>query len=141
MKAISIKQPWAWAILHAGKNVENRTWATKYRGPLAIHAGKAYDHEGEAFLRNVMGLDVPADLPKGGIVGVVEVMDCVTSPDQVWGSPEWFSGPYGWVLGSAIPLTFALYKGKLGFMEVPDALIASLRPGTPASSKGFGSCL
>ena len=46
MKALSIKQPWAWAIIHAGKNVENRTWATSYRGPLLIHAGKTFDHEG-----------------------------------------------------------------------------------------------
>lgn len=141
MKAISIRQPWAWAILHAGKNVENRTWSTKYRGPLVIHARKGYDRDGEIYLREVMGLDVPADLPRGGIVGMVEVMDCVTAPDQVWGSSEWFSGPYGWVFGSAMPLSFAPYRGKLGFMEVPDALIASLRPGTLASAEDLGSCL
>ena len=38
MKAISIQQPWAWAIIHAGMDVENRTWNTHYRGLLAIHA-------------------------------------------------------------------------------------------------------
>jgi len=38
MKAISLQQPWAWAILHAGKDVENRRWNTRYRGPIAIHA-------------------------------------------------------------------------------------------------------
>jgi len=40
MKAISLWQPWAWAILHAGKDVENRTWPTHHRGPLLLHVAK-----------------------------------------------------------------------------------------------------
>jgi hypothetical protein len=40
MRALSIRQPWAWLIVHGFKPVENRDWATDYRGPLAIHAGK-----------------------------------------------------------------------------------------------------
>ena len=38
MKALSIRQPWAWLILHGGKDIENRTWATKLRGRVLIHA-------------------------------------------------------------------------------------------------------
>jgi hypothetical protein len=38
MKALSLRQPWAWAILHAGKRVENRVWNTHYRGAFLIHA-------------------------------------------------------------------------------------------------------
>lgn len=38
--ALSVRQPWAWALIHGGKDVENRTWSTPYRGPLLIHAGK-----------------------------------------------------------------------------------------------------
>jgi hypothetical protein len=38
--ALSIRQPWAWLILHAGKDIENRDWPTKYRGPFLIHASK-----------------------------------------------------------------------------------------------------
>lgn len=41
--ALSVRQPWAWLILHAGKDIENRTWRTRYRGPLLIHASKAID--------------------------------------------------------------------------------------------------
>lgn len=37
---LSIRQPWAWAILHAGKDIENRDWATRFRGPFLVHAGK-----------------------------------------------------------------------------------------------------
>jgi hypothetical protein len=44
MKALSIQQPWAWAIIHAGKRVENRTWSTRFRGPFFIHAGKTIRH-------------------------------------------------------------------------------------------------
>lgn len=39
MKALTVQQPWAWAIVHGGKDIENRTQAWSYRGPLAIHAG------------------------------------------------------------------------------------------------------
>ncbi|MBL8866467.1 MAG: ASCH domain-containing protein, partial [Planctomycetia bacterium] len=48
MLALSIHQPWAHAILHFGKSVENRTWSTSYRGPLLIHAAKSrasYDRQ------------------------------------------------------------------------------------------------
>src|SRR5688572_4676832 len=38
MKALSLRQPWAWAVVHGGKRVENRGWTTDYRGPLLIHA-------------------------------------------------------------------------------------------------------
>jgi hypothetical protein len=44
--ALSIRQPWAWAILHAGKRIENREWRScKYRGPILIHASKWGGHQ------------------------------------------------------------------------------------------------
>ena len=43
MKAISIRQPWAWLIVNGYKDVENRTWYTSHRGPLLICASKALD--------------------------------------------------------------------------------------------------
>lgn len=41
LRILTVRQPWAWAIIHAGKDVENRTRniAGDYRGPVAIHAG------------------------------------------------------------------------------------------------------
>ena len=41
VKAITIRQPFAWLIVHGHKPVENRIWETKFRGPIAIHAAKA----------------------------------------------------------------------------------------------------
>ena len=43
MKALSIKQPWAWAIACGHKTIETRTWSTTYRGPLLIAASKTPD--------------------------------------------------------------------------------------------------
>src|SRR5947207_1541600 len=82
MKAVSVHQPWAWAILSAGKTVENRTWATRHRGPLLIHAGRArksYQRQDAAAWRVLYGVELPAwdDLTTGAIVGVVDVVDCV----------------------------------------------------------------
>lgn len=103
--------------------MENRTWATTYRGPLVVHAGKKYDHDGHAFIENELGLMVPKDLPCGGIVGMFELVDCVTSYRS-----KWFFGPYGFVVGSPTPLSFMEYPGKLGFMDIPDEIIARLSP-------------
>lgn len=46
MRAITVKQPWAWAITYGGKNIENRPWGIHARGPIAIHAGKEWDRDG-----------------------------------------------------------------------------------------------
>jgi hypothetical protein len=46
VKALTVQQPWAWAIVHGGKDVENRTQAWGYRGPLAIHAGQRLSERG-----------------------------------------------------------------------------------------------
>lgn len=46
MKALTIQQPWAWAVAAGGKDIENRSWATgNGGGPLAIHAGMRRDDE------------------------------------------------------------------------------------------------
>jgi hypothetical protein len=107
MKALSIRQPWCHHILVDGKDVENRDWATRFRGEVLIHAGKAFDGP----IR-----DYPefAHLPRGGIVGVVEIVDCVSACGS-----EWFCGDYGFVLRNARVLPFIPCRGALGFFDVP----------------------
>jgi hypothetical protein len=46
IRAITVRQPWAWAIAHGGKTIENRSTTVKYRGPLFIHAGAAWSPRG-----------------------------------------------------------------------------------------------
>lgn len=49
MRALTVRQPWAWAIVYGGKDVENRTRNVvgSYRGPVAIHAGREWSSDGE----------------------------------------------------------------------------------------------
>ena len=117
MKTLSIRQPWAWAILHLKKPVENRTWKTKLRERVMIHAGKKYDHEGADWIRKTFKVDVPGpkDLPLGGLVGSVEIVDCVSSHPS-----PWFCGPYGFVLKDPIEVPYQEAKGRLGFFNVEE---------------------
>lgn len=120
MKALSIQQPWAWAILHAGKDVENRTWVTCVRGRIVIHAGEQIDREAVDWLR-MRGYDVPINLPTGGIVGEVTITNCLSSKHPELSGNPWAFGPVCFTLKdpnayeSLIPMT-----GALGFFEVGD---------------------
>lgn len=120
-KALSIRQPWAWLIARGSKPVENRTWATNYRGPLLIHASSGMtrtEYEtAKAFLNDMrlptIRLPVFDDLARGGIVGIATLVACVRAHDS-----PWFAGPVGWVLTGARPLPFYAVKGTLGLFEV-----------------------
>jgi len=117
MKALSVKQPWAWAIVHGYKDVENRDWDTKYRGEVLIHASKGFDMEGYDFIKQMLpDVDVPKpeDFFRGGVVGSVEITDCVTAMDS-----EWFFGKWGFTVTNAKTCVPRICKGALGFFE-PD---------------------
>ena len=73
MKVLTIKQPWATLIMQGDKRFEFRSWKTKYRGELLIHAGKGVDKEAMKRLAKY----VPEDLPSGKILGKVKLVDCV----------------------------------------------------------------
>lgn len=119
VKALSIKQPYPHYIFHKGKDVENRDWPTKGRGWFIIHAGVS---------KTELDMTDPDDaaLPRGGIVGVARIVDCVTEMDS-----QWFYGKFGFVLRDAMPVPMIPCKGALGFFSLPDdvnrQLAASLR--------------
>lgn len=114
MKALSIKQPWAWAIINLGKDVENRDWPTKFRGKFLIHTGKKVDQDGYEYITEILKLDLPPidKLQTGGIVGISEIVDCL----ELSSSP-WFFGKYGFVVTNARPIDFIPLRGQLGFFE------------------------
>jgi hypothetical protein len=129
MKALSIRQPWVWAILNAGKTIENRVWSTNYRGPVLIHASKGMARtEYEHCLQTMHwissrhpfpeGLTLPSfhELERGGIIGKARIVDCVSQHPS-----PWFFGPYGFVLADVEPVTFQPYKGALGFFNIEAA--------------------
>ena len=74
MRVLTVRQPWAWAIVNADKDVENRprNIAGSYRGPVAIHAGKGWAREGELDQRVLSAWRVfRNDAPFPNVVGVL----------------------------------------------------------------------
>ena len=116
MKALSIQQPWAWAIIHAGKDIENRTWKTHHRGVVAIHASGKVQRNAKLPRRSKKPQS--DELLCGALIGVVEIVDVVTNHRS-----KWFGGPCGFVLANPRPLAQAIpCKGKLGLWELPRSL-------------------
>lgn len=122
MRALSIRQPWAWLIVNGFKDVENRTWKTKYRGEVLIHASKTYDKVDYNYLKSMIGSESVDKLllaglhPEkflGGIIGKVEITDCVEQCNS-----KWFHGPYGFIVKNQQVLPFYPYKGKLGLFKI-----------------------
>ena len=129
MKALSVRAPWWWFILHGGKDIENRNWATRVRGRVAIHASKWWTIEDisldfETACR-IAQLAFPADAlranaiyqrdARGCIVGTVEIVDCVAVSDS-----PWFCGEFGFVLRNPIAFEKPIpCRGSLGFFDLP----------------------
>lgn len=120
--ALTLHRPWAELILAAGKDVENRTWSTKYRGPLLIHAGKTWDRDGYAWAAMVwtgpdsFGADWISPDPDDhatGIVGIVDLVDVLngTSP-----SPWAMRNQFHWRLTN--PRMFAEAIPCRGFQQL-----------------------
>jgi hypothetical protein len=112
MKALSIRQPWAFLVVTGRKCVENRSWRTSYRGPLYIHAGARWADEPVERIERRYGIEIPRDLSLGGVVGVVDLVDIVRKSDD-----PYFTGPLGWVLANARALPFRPMPGRLGLFE------------------------
>lgn len=73
MKVLTIKQPWATLIMQGDKRFEFRSWQTKYRGDLLIHAGKGIDKDAMKRLAKYL----PDEIPLGKILGKVTLVDCI----------------------------------------------------------------
>ena len=122
MKALSIRQPWAWLIVNGYKDIENRTWSTGFRGRVYVHAGKRVKQgdfsEQRDYIRE-SGLILPEEPPLGAIVGEVTITDCVDTS-----SSPWFCGPYGFLLSSPMAYKDPIpYRGQLGFFRVEEYML------------------
>lgn len=122
MKALSIMQPWAWLIVHGFKDIENREWKDSnpglwHRGQTLIHAGKKMDKNFDyEWAEKLIGREMPRDFDLGGIVGQVNIIECVVHHNS-----PWFFGKFGFVLADAKKLPFRPLKGQLGFFNVEDS--------------------
>lgn len=124
--AISIRQPWAWAILNlpqeVWKDVENRSKripAKHLNVPVLIHTGLKLDClDAWDMIKMASGHRPPPReaLPLGKLVGAAIFIDCVTRHGS-----EWFFGDYGWVIGPRVAFTKPVgCKGQLGFWRPPE---------------------
>jgi hypothetical protein len=130
MKALSVRQPWAWAIQH-GKPIENRDWYTSQRGRVYLHASKHWCVEDISMdwcdvcdMAAAAGIVIPEPDWKwlrsvgGSIVGSVEIVDCVLQHPS-----PFFVGKFGFVLANPVVFKTPIpFKGALGFFDVPDGI-------------------
>ena len=124
MKALSIRQPWAWAILYAGKTIENRPRRTHLRETIAIHASLQPDRAWHlAYPPRAPFVPAPEDCAFGAIIGFADLVDCVEHHPS-----KWFQGPFGYVLANPRPLKTPIpCKGALGFWKVPPEILHRCR--------------
>ena len=115
MKVLTVRQPWASAIVQGLKDVENRTWPTKYRGELLIHAGSAKpSKELIATYEQLYGA-LPEDMVYGAIVGKVTVNGCVVDSDSHWA----FENHWHWELSDAVEIEPFPCSGQLSLWTPP----------------------
>ena len=125
--ALSIRQPWAYAIVSNRKTIENRDWSTNFRGEICIHAAKTlikrdfYDdrkfiietQDPKIWGNEFLDLD---EMQKfgcfGAIIGTANIVDCISESES-----PWFFGKYGFVLENIKTIEPIQCKGALGFFD------------------------
>lgn len=122
MKALSIRPPWAYAIAHLGKRVENRTWRTNYRGPILIHASSTMRNDDVRTLEAIIGHKIDkTSLCRGAIIAIADLVDCV---DAAQAPSKWTCGPTAWRLRNVRTLKAPIpASGMLGLWNPSAALI------------------
>jgi len=128
MKALTIQQPWASMIASGEKWIENRTWRTSYRGPLATHAGKGSKYLTKREL---------AEFETGAVVAVTWLSACVSLSEAQyqhrqqaeskigvsWSeivNHKYAEGPFCWVLEAVAMLSKPIpCKGAQGLWVLP----------------------
>jgi hypothetical protein len=134
MKSITITQPWATLIVLGAKHYETRTWETRHRGQLAIHASRRFPeaqrelcrHEPIRSVLRKAGYYSWSDLPIGAVLGTVQLTDCLPVEKVLALDPaervlgDYHPGRWAWVLTGARELPAPVpCRGMLGIYEVP----------------------
>ena len=135
MMALTISQPFASLIASGEKWIENRTWFTTYRGPLAIHAGKGTQYLTAKELKQY---------PHAAIIAVGYLVECfelarldARDDDEPICTPRWSDvcsktvgdvkahkhaeGPWCWVLGGVVKVDAIPARGAQGLWFPSDA--------------------
>lgn len=141
MKAITVRPPWSWAIAYGGKDIENRTAGSAYRGPLAIHNGRKVSARGIADRRvhaavraARRGVPTWRDLPGGAIIALAELFDLHLDGGccRPWGESEYVEAG-GRTRQAVVHLMLLNVRplrtpvgctGRLGIWQVPESVAA-----------------
>ena len=132
MKAITLWQPWASLWLTGAKIHETRTWPTKHRGSLAVHAALRtirpgeLSHELHLICQDYLGMDYAKNLETGAVLGVIELVDCVPTnglipisrQDIVCG--DFSAGRWAWRRDNLVKFEKPInYRGRQGLWDFP----------------------
>lgn len=118
MWALSLRQPYA-ALCLRGKDFENRSKFTSFKGNCLIHASKKPDPCNDAIIkaaREVHGIELkPEELKCGGIVGVFQL-----GAYTLKSLSDWYFGYGGYPIEASQILPFFACNGSLGFWQFDD---------------------
>jgi hypothetical protein len=136
LRALSVQQPWAHAIMRLGKDVENRSWRSKYSGPLLIHASARREPNPQGQLHEFMAKAPPKSrllhLPTSAIIGVVDLVDYTKARISGVRIPEdskskWAqTGYWHWQLRNARPIRPVECNGRLGLWTPTPSVLRRL---------------
>lgn len=135
VRGLTLWRPWAAAIVHGPKAVENRHWPAPQASIdaglwIAVHAGRTYDLDAARFIL-ARWPDVRDSIPHGdrqGVVGVAKVLRAVRAEDLETPDP-WAVGPWCWMLGfrRALPRPIPC-RGAQGLWTLPPEVLAAVLP-------------
>ena len=141
MKAITILQPWASLIACGHKQIETRIWPTKYRGPIAIHAGKkdprswlhpCSDYDFVCTAEDALNGALFYELPRGAVIAIAELVDCRPTESFIFGGTlrdiseneiifgDYTPGRYAWILANVRRIEPVAAKGMQRLWEWND---------------------
>lgn len=156
MKALTLTQPWASLVAIGAKRIETRSWATNYRGPLAIHAAKGLPNEAKVLflctpfheVLTKAGFQIshmlmappkgiqPHNLPLAAVVATCKLSDCLPTEEvfRQYGATryerefgDYTPGRWAWVLSNIVALPAPIpARGALGLWELTLPILEAL---------------
>lgn len=143
MRALSLTQPWAILVAIGAKKIETRSWPTRYRGLIAIHAAKGFPVRAQDYCRDEPFLSVLEEagftkfsqIPRGEIVAVAELKNVcrteeiiVSISEQERAFGNYAPGRWAWMLANVRALSEPIpCRGALQLWTLPPELLARVQ--------------
>lgn len=136
--ALSLWQPWATLMAIGAKHYETRSWPTRYRGPLAIHASLRlkpdqvvlFVQEPFRSVLHAAGISLPSQLPSGAFVATGRLVNCIRTEeidarlsDQERAFGDYTPGRWAWILADIHLLSTPVpARGQQGLWDCTEVL-------------------